>query len=395
MNSSEKRSPFLQHKLATAGVVIKDPGYQSITISKNLTADELIETLTSEAVPYIECGRKCLASEICPYTKPDPHWPGRLLEIKCGYQIAAIRHFLFGTLPTLKPRTSLEMQSVLDACMSFKEFAFGLFFSSAGIGDPAHARWGGSYYLSIAHSHARQAIRGASRFVDSLRPFTGRYIRPTAVFVEGKSELVVLSAAFERRDDLEIRSLGGNARMDFLRASLEECRRSDVLAGLILDRSTKLTTSKVYKLADEGLIPRRNVKFLAGDFEDLFQFRLLSRIAVETLKGLRLEGTRMALEDRVGCHEQGFSRCLRRHLMSVGVEPVQLDSAVADVKSKLSTRIATQISEDRFAFDSQVHATKVPGRRQQPVSQFIHLCRWILGVEGSDVRQRYLTEVED
>ncbi|MGH7229714.1 MAG: hypothetical protein ACREIH_10960 [Nitrospiraceae bacterium] len=395
-SGSPEESPFLRAKLPTKGLVVSLSGYDAVTIDSNLVWTDLLDFLTEHFVPYVECDRKCTASDICPFTIKDTARPGRLKEIKCGYQKEVIRHFLRHGLARYKPRRKREMALLIEACLASKDFMFNVFNTGCTITDPAYLKWISPelpqhicYFASGLRDDGETALA-------TLRQMEITPVEPTDLYVEGNSEKVVLDVAITKDfgRDVHIIDLGGNTKLPILRTRLQETVKRHRTAGLILDRAPVEVQKKVRSLVTDGLIDSKNIQFLGGDFEDVFEDDILFAVVQRGLSGRTREACVDTIRDTAGRRRLGFTKCLREKLLKRGVQPGHrsggLDSQVSFIKARLAKEIARLVQESYYEFRKSLAWRKGPRTGRVRFSQFAHLCRWVLRIPGRDVRRKFL-----
>ncbi len=97
-------------------------GIKNITLDGKYDENALAQKLIDEWIPYIDCERKCPRSDFCKYTKPHPHFPDRLTDIKCGVGVETLKNFIKFTFHIFEKLSNEKVENYLGGAFYLLQF---------------------------------------------------------------------------------------------------------------------------------------------------------------------------------------------------------------------------------------------------------------------------------
>ena len=193
------------------------------------TAQRLAAELVEEWIPFFECDH-CGRADYCKYTKDDPHRAGRLLDIRCGVIVEALKNLVQHTFPLLEKMRTDQVQAYLDGVFHLEQFLFGAEQATGWLIDKDMLQFlGDSAPRYFGHvTHLREHLNKAASEFRRLPTFASN---KAVLFVEGQAERAFLGKLRESRMswflffEVEVYEGRGNVRSKRIQMLLDRCIR--------------------------------------------------------------------------------------------------------------------------------------------------------------------------
>lgn len=331
-----------------SGVSVLDAyGVERTSLSGELTANELAETLADLWVAYVTCSRKCSRSGYCRfvYTEDDQRYP--TTDVRCGVCVEALRGFIKVHFEEFRRLDTPDKQLFLDAAYYLTAFVghaeFGIGFCS----DAETVDWWGEA-APILFSNLIKSRDPLNRAASAMRRFPFLGSLQHVLLVEGKSEETFLEAlkrshlAHLLRVAVENYEGKSNKRAKRIEMLLQKYEREGYKVFLQGDADGKDPRTVFAALTRRGLVTEQQVFVFSYDFETAVPPRLL-------FEGLRrlghLEG--VCFDDFLES-VKGAGGSVLRVLSDTFSVPV--DSCKARLASEMGLLLADNLpyADDRF-----------------------------------------------
>ncbi|MFT6735363.1 MAG: hypothetical protein ACJAS9_003569 [Polaribacter sp.] len=337
---------------------LKIPNYSgSLTeiLDGDFTEKDLINQLVEYWVPYVNCHKKCLASDICPFAQKPRD------EERCGFKAKTIATFIEWTFDDLKNENTTNIQNMLIAGFHLTEFLYvGQFYNGMMVNDASKA-WSKSlgksmmFQILSLRDHLNTAASHVSEVVDD-------FSKTSITFVEGETEKLLLTILRKEisllNDDMQIESYegGGNANP----------KRSAMLVQSKLDEGYVVRVqgdrdgherASIDKLQSSLNLQATRVFAFKYDLESAYPTRLLAKVLVEL--GI-LDSEQL---DR---YSYDYSVSVSRYILSefkIDISPFKIRIAELIGKKLINSGLAYFKPDHRFFSENEL-------------GRFILFCSW-------------------
>jgi hypothetical protein len=198
------------------GLVLPSPGGVSSPLSGFYSAKRLTQLFVTKWIDFTDCGSKCTRRDHCGFTKQNPNVPNKLLDIRCGAVVEALRSFVrcsFSSACKLSPE---QRQNYIDAAFQLTQFVTEAEWYLGGMMNKEFMNWWGTDEFRLGFfSLATRTREHLDSFAGKLSKAGLLRFKRTLILVEGPSEKMFLEklrlVAFTWFQDLRVETYAGRS----------------------------------------------------------------------------------------------------------------------------------------------------------------------------------------